>query len=195
MLLGVNTNMSDDYTRKAKLFTGKDLTDISKRQNSTCIYCGHRVDIHHKGKFNREHIIPRAIHKWLEHNNKDNLDLDKLWAISTSKDMVAVVHPWCNTKRGSRLITENEVDLLYLPNNIKDILKFNIKTCDIFIKAYTNFIKSTLKKQNNCCADCGIKIVQPKFAVLRRIDLEEYRTADNAKVLCEKCGSKHISKK
>ena len=181
--------MGSDNTRKVKIYTGKALKDILNRQNGFCLYCGKKVNIYSKYTFNREHIIPRAIYKWLEYTKLDKeIDLEKLWKLSTSKESVAVVHPKCNTKRGSVIHTDESIDKMCVDTELKEYYRHLTKECKLYIDAYKEIIKTVAISQNNRCINCGVHL-DIDTSTLRRINNKKYRTIDNAVVLCEKCSS------
>lgn len=181
--------MSDKDTRRVKMYTGQSVIDILNKQNGKCIYCGNIVDIHIDRGFNREHIIPRAIYKWFEYNKIDKeLDLERLWKLTTDKDSVAIVHPKCNVKRGSVLHTKESINKLPISNKLKEHYKYLVTECEVYVREYKKLIKTVIYKQNNRCANCNI-LLNINNTSLRRKDITKYRTLNNAVAVCNKCSS------
>lgn len=162
---------------------------LLKRNNNTCVFCGGRLSIdtdNYDDKVTLEHIIPLAIYKWTIFRLNGTVDeaLDKF----NNLNNMAVAHYKCNVDKGCTIISNQDIDKLFISNRqkhfIKD-LKYQLREP---INSYVKLCKRLIKRQNNRCYKCH-KPITLNNSSIRRINLKKKRSRDNACLLCKNCNT------
>ncbi|MBO5388783.1 MAG: hypothetical protein J6A59_11685 [Lachnospiraceae bacterium] len=187
--------MSDADTRRLDRLSPNKIEIIHNRQNKKCIYCNRPIDIKlQRGiHWNVEHVIPRAIFKWLE-NILPKKDNDKLFKLITSMDNLALVHYKCNIRKDSYIPSEKELKELKVSTNVINKYIDTLNKTNEYIQQYYDIKNRVYSKQKCKCFICK-KRTTFKSAVIRRKDSNIPRIESNAMVICTQCNSElHISK-
>jgi hypothetical protein len=177
-------------TRKVPKINKDTLLELHKRQNGICIYCGRPVDIkEQKGTaWNTEHIVPRAVFKWLERMVSKE-ESNKIFSLIEDKNNIAIVHTKCNASRGSSLPAINFAKKIYASDELKKIYTEHISKTEVYIRMYSDLLYSTLNSQRCKCGRCS-RYMSAESTVLRRRDTSKIRNSRNVIALCFECSQK-----
>ena len=177
----------ESMTRKRKPFSTAYLRQLLQEQNGVCIYCGKPISIDEQRGviWTVEHIIPRAVYKWLERCLSVE-DCNLLYSLIDNKNNIAISHYSCNLQQGSSVPTEEDIDKLICSTTLKERYKNQIRLSLKFIELYDSVLDVVWSRQKCKCGKCG-KILPKHYATIRRRNYGKNRTINNAIAVCYSC--------
>lgn len=161
--------------------------ELLKRNYNRCILCGKTIYDTRRSSATIEHIIPLSIYKWTSYVK--NYSEDPLLRVYNGDDNIAIVHSECNSRKGNRILSNEEIRSLYTSEEHKQSI-IAIKTeLQPYINKYIDLYNKLLARQSNICYKCGSYINRNK-SVIRRIDPNQPRSFKNGCLLCNRCNNR-----
>lgn len=133
----------------------------------------------------RDHLIPRAIFKWLGILYPEYYD-DLKSKILKNEYNVLLAHESCNVMAMSTIREPEELDSTIVNKDFIDKYSALYDDCKEYISLYKELINSLLEKQDYKCAICGTHIIF-KTCTIRRPNKRIPRSRVNAILVCQKC--------
>lgn len=185
--------MGDTMTRQRRVYRRGIVNRLYARQYGKCVYCGKLVDVaEQRGvAWSIEHIVPRAVFKWLERILLPR-EVDELFKLIEDNNNIAITHYECNFTRGCSLPTVDGIKNMSIPNDLEIIYLNTLNKTQDYINIYRSIVNSTLEKQEYKCGRCG-KLLYEDDTVLRRRRKDRIRNPKNAIAYCN-CCNEYVSK-
>ena len=146
------------------------------RDASRCALCGS----YNMNNPTIDHIVPLSVIKW---GGIQECDIKEFLKEFNCKSNMAAVCGKCNRLKGVNILTQSDIDSLFISDNQKKELKvFTEKHSDL-INKYKHVFDTLYYKYNGVC-QCGCRRRCSKAGVaIMRVDTDKNRCVDNGVII------------